>query len=296
MATGAGAWLAIVLSAASTLAGAPLAAAQGVIDPTLTVTVFDPGTDLVPETPAALTVRVRYGYGVGAASQDPVSVTLEVDAKPEWADVTIEPSVVTFEIPPQAAVLTGGEEKDVFANVTVLASAPARARDNFTVRATSKPAGNLAGAEATSPAIYLRTSYVALLNITGPSQDVHVRGGRDEVVPFVVTNLGNGVAPVTFKVVTKPENSATSAPGSFTLGRGESVTVDVTVRTPWVATERGLLEVEGVVTIDEDKELFSEPTRASVEIVGEAIVPAFPAWWSAFAALAVGLAGRRLRR
>lgn len=280
------------------VAGGPFVAAQGVIDPTLTVAVVDPGTDLVPGQATPLVVRVGYGYGVGSASQEPISVTLEILDQPEWAEITIEPSVVSFEIPPQAAVLTGREEKEVFANVTVTGEAPARARDNFTVKATSNPGGNLGGAESTSPSIYLRTAYVALLNVTGPAGEVRVRGGRDEVVPFVVTNLGNGLADVTFRVVTKPENSAVSAPSEFTLARGEAATVDVLVRTPWIATERGLLEVEAVVVIDEDKEELSEPAIASVEIVGEAVVPSLgPAGaLVGLAGVALALAARPSRR
>lgn len=265
---------------------APGAAAQAAVTPTLTVSVTDPGEDLVPTRPTSLEVLVRYAYGPGGFSNEPISVTLEIVQQPSWTIADIASPVVQLRLDPAKSATGGAVEARTTVNLTLDPSAPARVREEFVLKGTSTARGSLASVSSESPRIGLQAKYNGLLNVTGP-ESVTLRGGRVEVVTFLVSNVGNGETDVKLRVATKPENSQVLAPMNLTLARGESVEVDVQVRMPWTSRETGFLELEATsVRAAED----AVPVIASVEVLGRAVVPG-PGL--ALLAVAVALAARR---
>lgn len=263
--------LVLLLAALGAVLLPPPAEAQlGVREPTLTVSVTDPGEDLVPTRPTSLEIRVRYAFPPGSFTNEPVTVTLEVVRTPPWATPKLDQTVI--EIPLDAAEFGpgGDEERIVLANLTLDPAAPARTREGFVVKATSRATGNLAAAENVSPEVNLQAAFIGLLDVAAPDRAV-VPGGRATRVTFTVTNAGNGDTPVGFKVTTQPRNSIVEAPGRIDVPRGESRTVDVTIRVPWTTPERGLLVLQAT---PERAGADAKPFVGQVAIDGRAAIPA----------------------
>ncbi len=268
---------------------APGALAQGVTA-NLAVSVTDPGEDLVPGRPTTLAVLVRYSFGPGGFSDQPVTVTLEVAAKPAWSEAAIEDPVLVF---PINATDVGGAayEKTTFVNLTVAPLAPAREKGDFVVTASSSARGNLPAKTAESPRIGLTVKFTGALNVTGPAS-VLLRGGREEVVTFVVRNDANGETDVALAVRTAPEESIVTPPASIALGVEESREVPVRIRVPWTRSVTGLLELEArSVRAGDD----AEPFVATVEVQGTSVVPG-PAGLAAVLAVGAAVASRKRSR
>lgn len=272
---------------------APSTAAQGAVTPTLTVAVTDPGEDLVTTRPSSLEVRVRFAYGPGGWSNEPVAVTLEVLEKPEWVtDAKIAMPVIQFETPPERAPTGGAVEAMTTVELTLEPLAPARERAEIVLGATSAPRGSFASASARSPPVGLQAAFLDFIEVSAPAE-VRLRGGIPTTVPFTVTNNGNGETDVNLRIRTKPESSIVEPiPATITLARGATAEVPVVVRVPWTSSESGFLELEATSVRAADR---AEPVVGAAEVRGVSAVGAAPPLWvvALVAAVGIGLGRRR---
>lgn len=283
----------LALAALTPLAGAQL----GLVQPTLSVFVEDPGRAFTPGALEPLTIVVSYnpsqqGRPTPQPTADrpensqPTRITLSVKAQPTWV------ANVTFD-PPEILVAMGIENTSssfvhrALAHLGVAPDAPALQREAFIVTATAEPNGNIQGATEDSPELKLRAIMVGKLNVSGEPERV-IPGGRWASVPFTVRNEGNSAVVAKVNVTVRPENSQVEFRDTLELARGESKLVEVRVRTPWTNAELGTLELEAAPIVDGEA---VNPARFEVALRGQSAVPGLAA--GPLLALLLAIAMRR---
>ncbi|MHB8604497.1 MAG: hypothetical protein ACYDCK_04510 [Thermoplasmatota archaeon] len=282
--------------------------------PTLVVFVDDPGTLLAFNRVNTLTAHVRYSFPPGSFTQQDIVVSLGLKLAPSWMKVTFGTPIVTFTpdtlgtqvppptppipptgppTPPSPFVNGGAYERAVPVNVTLFPGAPADTKGNFSINASAKPSGNLAGAATVSPEISLKAAWLPSLNVTAPAGPLHVSGGRAYPLTFHVLNDGNAVVLVTLTVSGKPQYAQVNSLANLTAFKpGQSADVTVWLRTPWTQTQRGLVELEATPIHVKD---LGQPDRASVDVEGASVVPATPLFAPVALLGVVALVARRAR-
>lgn len=261
----------------------PLAAAQATnpTQPTLVVSLDDPGRSLPPGGEGVIGLTINYivpASGVPTPEPTdlengsrPTFVTLSLKKAPSWTTGGwFDPPVVRIQVPPGG----GARQARAELHLNVSPEAPAGQREDLVVAATAEANGNLQSASGESPPLKIRPSFVYALNVTPVDEGpVIIGGGRWTPVAFTVRNLGNSEVTAKLNVTLAPENSQVRFPDSLTLPvKGEQV-VEVEVRTPWTYAEFGTLELEALPLTEDD-----EPPAAagSVDVSGQSAVPGPP--------------------